>query len=74
MSEFNGFSKNTVAFLRGLSKNNNKEWFDSHRAAYEEHFIGPAKAFVEAVGEELRRIAPPDTGGTTGKWIDFSNQ
>ncbi|MBD0277061.1 MAG: DUF2461 family protein, partial [Flavisolibacter sp.] len=25
----------TLRFLKGLSKNNNRPWFEAHRAAYE---------------------------------------
>ncbi len=58
MSNFDGFPKKTPTFLRGISKNNNKEWFDAHRSDYEQLFLEPARAFVTAVGEELSRIAP----------------
>ena len=35
MSSFAGFPKGTAGFLRGLTKNNDKAWFDAHRADYE---------------------------------------
>jgi uncharacterized protein (TIGR02453 family) len=57
-SEFLGFSKQTVAFLRGLKKNNSWEWFEVHREIYEEHVLGPAKAFVVALGARLKEISP----------------
>lgn len=58
MSKFDGFGADTIAFLAGLSKNNDKRWFEAHRAAYEAHYIGPAKAFIEAAGPPLVKIAP----------------
>ena len=58
MSAFTGFGPGTEEFLSGLSENNNKAWFDAHRAEYDEHYIAPAKAFVVAAGEALSRIAP----------------
>jgi len=55
---FDGFPKQTLTFLRGLGKNNNKAWFDDHRADYDAYFIEPAKAFVAAMGDKLVSIAP----------------
>ena len=58
MTDFTGFPKETLAFLEGLSANNNKEWFDAHRADYDAYWVEPAKQFVEAAGEALADIAP----------------
>lgn len=57
-AQFDGFSKETVAFFKNLAKNNNREWFERHRPVYEAHVMGPAKAFVVAMGERLKTIAP----------------
>lgn len=56
--QFPGFPKQTVTFLRQLRKNNNKAWFDEHRGDYDQYFVTPAKAFVEAVGKKLPRLSP----------------
>ena len=58
MSTFSGFPRETLTFLRGLSRNNEKHWFDAHRSEYEAYFLEPAKAFVEAAGDGLERFAP----------------
>lgn len=55
---FGGFSKETVAFFKGLKKNNSREWFERNRPIYEAHVLGPAKAFVVAMGERLKTIVP----------------
>lgn len=55
---FAGFGAETVAFLEELGENNTKTWFDANRTRYDEHYIGPAKAFVEAAGTRLERVAP----------------
>jgi uncharacterized protein (TIGR02453 family) len=52
------FPKETVQFLAGLHRNNKKEWFESHRHDYDEYFVAPAKAFVEALAPKLARIDP----------------
>jgi uncharacterized protein (DUF2461 family) len=53
---FDGFSKDTTGFLSGLSRNNNKAWFDAQRSDYEADFLAPAMAFVDALGPRLRKI------------------
>lgn len=47
----------TLKFLKGLEKNNNKEWFDLNRKTYEQ-----AKAnYLDFVGEVLGRMKKIDT-------------
>jgi uncharacterized protein (TIGR02453 family) len=58
MSEFDGFPPETTEFLRRLSENNSKAWFDEHRAEYDDYWVEPAKCFVVAAGEALQEIAP----------------
>jgi len=58
VSDFQGFSKETVAFFRGLKRNNSRDWFESRREIYENHILAPAKAFVVALGGRLKEISP----------------
>lgn len=53
---FSGFPKDTVRFLSGVSRNNDKRWFDAHREDYEQYFVEPARAFVEALAPRLRKL------------------
>ena len=55
---FPGFPKETVGFLAGLRRNNDKAWFDAHRDDYEGAFLAPAQAFIEALAPRLRKIDP----------------
>ncbi len=55
---FSGFTKETVRFFTALRKNNNREWFERNRETYETQVMAPAKAFVTAMGEKLKTIAP----------------
>ncbi len=55
---FQGFSKETVSFFRGLKKNNTRPWFEEHREMYEKHVLEPSKAFVIALGARLKEISP----------------
>lgn len=56
--EFRGFSKQTVAFFRGLAKNNDRTWFEAHRDVYEAEVMAPARAFITVLGARLKTIAP----------------
>jgi uncharacterized protein (TIGR02453 family) len=53
-----GFPKQTLKFLSELSRNNEKAWFEAHRADYEAFFLEPAKAFVEALAAPLKKLDP----------------
>jgi uncharacterized protein (TIGR02453 family) len=66
---FSGFGDPTFRFLRDLGRNNDKAWFQAHRAAYEEDLLEPAMAFIEAIGPLLSRFSPgvraePKIGGS----------
>jgi len=47
-----------VAFLRGLKRNNRREWFLAHRDAYDTSVRAPMTAIVERLAEDFRDIAP----------------
>jgi len=51
-----GFPKQTIEFLRGLRKHNDKAWFDAHRADYDTYFIDAAKELVAALAPKLQKI------------------
>lgn len=66
---FGGFDPEGIAFLANLGRNNNKAWFESHRAIYERAIVTPALRFVESMDGALRAIAPsvrsePKVGGS----------
>jgi uncharacterized protein (TIGR02453 family) len=66
---FTGFSPATFTFLKNLGRNNNKEWFQAHRSAYEDDFLEPALAFIEAIGPLIAKFSPdvhaePRIGGS----------
>ena len=54
---FDGFPRETLSFLAGLGRNNDKEWFEAHRREYEAHLMAPARSFVVAMGERLASIS-----------------
>ncbi len=55
---FNGYFPETLTFLTELAANNNKSWFESHRKDYDVYVMEPSRAFVIAIGERLRELAP----------------
>jgi len=56
--EFKGFDKKALEFLQDLRKNNNKEWFETHRAEYEKLILEPSRVFVEEMGDHLMALEP----------------
>ncbi len=66
------FSRQTLEFLKGIAAHNEKAWFEANRPLYEAGYVAPAKAFVSALGERLRAIAPdvhfePKINGSIGR-------
>ncbi|MHC4537338.1 MAG: DUF2461 domain-containing protein [Planctomycetota bacterium] len=55
---FSGFSPKTLKFLRDLKANNNKTWFQAHRADYEEYVLQPLRDLVSNLGEFMLDIDP----------------
>lgn len=56
--KFNGFSRKTLKFLRGLKANNNKTWFEGHRSDYYEFVLGPLRDLVVDLGDFMLDIDP----------------
>jgi uncharacterized protein (TIGR02453 family) len=52
------FSVETLRFLRGLKRNNRREWFNAHRDQYETHVRQPMTAIVERLADDFRAFAP----------------
>ena len=69
MSAFQGFPKEGFAFLAGLSRHNEKAWFEAHREIYDRAIQVPALALVAELGARLRKRVPslklePRIGGS----------
>ncbi len=62
MDQFGGFSAKAMTFLRGLAKNNRKEWFEEHRAEYEQLLKQPLAQLIEEVDVRLGTIVPEIIG------------
>lgn len=55
---FQGFSAETVFFLKNLKENNNREWFLARKKDYLKKVLKPAADFVIELGEMLQGISP----------------
>lgn len=55
---FEGFSAETVFFLKNLKENNNREWFLARKKDYNKKVLQPARIFVSEMGEMLQKISP----------------
>ena len=56
------FTPASLTFLRGLARNNRRDWFEAHRADYEAAILKPMRAFVEEMDVRLARLAPEIVG------------
>jgi uncharacterized protein (TIGR02453 family) len=56
------FTPAALRFLRGLAKNNNKEWFEAHRADYETEVREPMRDLIGEMNAKLATVAP-EIGG-----------
>ena len=52
------FSRKTIAFLRALKRNNNRDWFRLRRPQYEAHVREPMVALLARIETDLPRFAP----------------
>jgi uncharacterized protein (TIGR02453 family) len=56
------FTPAALKFLRGLAKNNNKQWFEEHRAEYENEVREPMRDLIGEMNAKLASFAP-EIGG-----------
>ncbi|HXD73294.1 MAG TPA: DUF2461 domain-containing protein [Vicinamibacterales bacterium] len=52
------FSKDTLAFLTRLKRNNRREWFNARKDEYERVVRQPMFAIIDRLAVDMRRIAP----------------
>jgi uncharacterized protein (TIGR02453 family) len=59
---FPGFRPAALTFLRGLARNNRREWFEARREAFERDLRQPLRELVEAMDVRLAAFAPEIVG------------
>ena len=68
---FKGFSKGGLEVLRGLGKNNSKEYFDAHRGPFDGRWSG--KAIRRRAGcRDERSSRQNDHRSAQSGWFDLS--
>ena len=55
---FEGFPPDAMKFLRGLARNNNREWFQPRKELFDKYVREPMLDLVTAINGELPRFAP----------------
>ena len=60
--DFTHFTPKAFTFLRGIARNNRKEWFEEHRTDYEREIKRPLALLVEEVDVHLATIVPEVVG------------
>lgn len=61
-TKFPGFPEEGMTFLRGLKRNNNRDWFLPRKPVFEEKVRQPMIELVGAVHREMLRFAPDYVG------------
>lgn len=57
-AKFPGFSPDALKFLRNLTKNNKREWFQPRKQQYEELIKAPMVQLVDCLNSEFAEFAP----------------
>lgn len=52
------FTLASISFLRKLKKNNDRDWFEAHRAEYEALIKEPCRAFIDQIKRPLLKLFP----------------
>lgn len=55
---FEGFPKESVAFLKKLKRNNNRDWFKAHKDDYERFIKFPMRCFIASMQPLFADFAP----------------
>jgi uncharacterized protein (TIGR02453 family) len=52
------FTSEALKFLRGLARNNDREWFNARKSIYENELKAPMLALIEQINEAMFAFAP----------------
>src|SRR5215475_1624436 len=55
---FSGFPKEGLQFFRSLKCHNNREWFQDHKATYEQYVKQPMFGLIETLAADFQLFAP----------------
>ncbi len=57
MEKFNGFPTELFEFMRTLTENNNREWFNENKSDYEQFVAEPVIDFINAISIPLESVS-----------------
>ncbi len=57
-SHFAGFASEALEFFGNLGRNNNRDWFLTHKHVYEEQVRAPMQGLVEVINHQMLDFAP----------------
>jgi len=55
--DFTGFDKSLLTYLKQLTRNNNREWFQKNKSRYEEKLLEPCLEFIRAFEPRLKKLS-----------------
>jgi len=55
---FEGFPKEAIRFFKQLKKNNNRDWFNAHKAEYEDFVKLPMQSMIASLQPLMANLAP----------------
>src|SRR5213593_4186278 len=55
---FSAFPDQGLQFLQSLKRNNNRDWFQSHKGIYEQYVKQPMTELIAALAQEFQKFAP----------------
>lgn len=58
ITPFNGFTRETISFLRELKQNNDREWFNERKEIYQESLLKPFRALALMLSPVMYNIDP----------------
>lgn len=67
---FQGFPADLFKFLRGLKRNNDREWFNANKQRYKDNVLAPMSQFISAMDGRLAKVSdcfladPRPSGGS----------
>ena len=56
--DFTSFQPSLFRFLKTLTANNNRDWFQQNKTKYEEQLLAPCQAFIRSFQPHLKRVSP----------------
>jgi uncharacterized protein (TIGR02453 family) len=64
VAPFSGFPKPGVSWFQGLAMAQNREWFQAHKAGYEQLWLGPMQSLLAEVRGPLEKMYGRKLGAT----------